>query len=158
MTVGYATLYGDGAGFLAATADLWKHQVYDLARYLNTEVFGREVVPQGSIDIIPSAELSAAQDITKGQGDPLIYPYHDYLFSSLSNVGKEPHPKRFCVGMTKELWKKTCIRPYVLPTSFRGRPNSLPTWNAGGTFFPALLSPREFSHRPCWQSAEELRQ
>ena len=81
-TVGYATLYGDGAGFLAATADLWKHQVYDLAHYLNTEVFGREVVPQGSIDIIPSAELSAAQDITKGQGDPLIYPYHDYLFSS----------------------------------------------------------------------------
>ena len=37
--VGYATLYGDSAGFLAATADLWKHQVYDLARYLNTAVF-----------------------------------------------------------------------------------------------------------------------
>lgn len=81
-TVGYATLYGDSAGFLAATADLWKHQVYDLARYLNDSVFHREVVPQGSIDIVPSAELSAAQDIDKGQGDPLIYPYHDYLFAA----------------------------------------------------------------------------
>ena len=62
-TVGYATLYGDGAGFLAATADLWKHQIYSLADYLNTSVFKREIIPQGSIDIIPSAELSAAQDI-----------------------------------------------------------------------------------------------
>lgn len=80
--VGYATLYGDSAGFLAATADLWKHQVYDLAHYLNTDVFQREVIPQGSIDIVPSAELSAHQDIDKGQGDPLIYPYHDYLFAA----------------------------------------------------------------------------
>lgn len=81
-SVGYATLYGDSAGFLAATADLWKHQVYDLARYLNESVFKREIIPQGSIDIVPSAELSANQDIDKGQGDPIIYPYHDYLFAS----------------------------------------------------------------------------
>jgi NAD+ synthase (glutamine-hydrolysing) len=78
--VGYATLYGDHAGYLAATGDLWKHQIYDLARYLNDCVFHRPMIPQGSIDIIPSAELSANQDISKGQGDPLIYPYHDYLF------------------------------------------------------------------------------
>jgi len=78
--VGYATLYGDYAGYLAATGDLWKHQIYDLARYLNDCVFHRPMIPQGSIDIIPSAELSANQDISKGQGDPLIYPYHDYLF------------------------------------------------------------------------------
>ncbi len=82
LSVGYATLYGDSAGYLAATADLWKHQVYDLARYLNDQVFHREVVPQGSIDIVPSAELSDKQDITKGQGDPIIYPYHDYLFAA----------------------------------------------------------------------------
>ena len=81
-SVGYATLYGDSAGYLAATADLWKHQVYELAHYLNDKVFGRQVVPQGSIDIVPSAELSNKQDITKGQGDPLIYPYHDYLFAA----------------------------------------------------------------------------
>ncbi len=81
-SVGYATLYGDSAGFLAATADLWKHQVYDLANYLNGAVFKREVIPQGTIDIVPSAELSASQDVTKGQGDPLIYPYHDYLFAA----------------------------------------------------------------------------
>lgn len=82
LTVGYSTLYGDQAGFLCALADLWKHQVYDLARYLNKEVFHKEIVPQGTIDIVPSAELSATQDVDAGKGDPIIYPYHDYLFRS----------------------------------------------------------------------------
>ncbi|MBO6177669.1 MAG: NAD(+) synthase [Selenomonadaceae bacterium] len=79
---GYATLYGDSAGFLAAIADLWKHQVYELAYYLNREVYKREVIPQGIIDIVPSAELSAAQNAEEGKGDPLFYPYHDYLFKA----------------------------------------------------------------------------
>src|SRR5690606_24931644 len=35
MTVGYGTLYGDIAGFLAPLADLWKHEVYALGRHLN---------------------------------------------------------------------------------------------------------------------------
>lgn len=79
-TVGYATLYGDAAGFLSALADLWKFQVYALARYLNDDVYKREVIPQGIIDIVPSAELSTAQNVDEGKGDPLHYDYHDYLF------------------------------------------------------------------------------
>lgn len=81
-TVGYSTLYGDQSGFLCALADLWKYQVYDLARYMNTEVYGHEVVPQATIDIVPSAELSSAQNVDEGLGDPIKYPYHDYLFRS----------------------------------------------------------------------------
>ena len=81
-TVGYATLYGDLCGYLANIGDLWKTEVYEMARYLNREVFGREVIPQGTIDLIPSAELSAAQNVDKGQGDPLLYAYHDRLFAS----------------------------------------------------------------------------
>lgn len=81
-TVGYSTLYGDQSGFLCALADLWKYQVYDLARYMNETVYGREVVPQATIDIVPSAELSNAQCVDEGKGDPIKYPYHDYLFRS----------------------------------------------------------------------------
>lgn len=81
-TVGYSTLYGDLAGFLSAIADLWKHQVYALARYLNHEVYRREVIPQGIIDIVPSAELSFDQAVDEGKGDPIAYRYHDYLFRS----------------------------------------------------------------------------
>lgn len=81
-TVGYSTLYGDLGGFLANLADLWKGEIYALAEFLNQEVYGREVIPVGTIKIKPSAELSAQQDVDKNQGDPLFYPYHDALFRS----------------------------------------------------------------------------
>ncbi|MBQ5540887.1 MAG: NAD(+) synthase, partial [Bacteroidales bacterium] len=79
-TVGYATLYGDVAGFLAALGDLWKHTVYDLCRYINRE---KEIVPKEVLTLKPSAELSENQAVDKGLGDPIIYPYHDRLFEAL---------------------------------------------------------------------------
>jgi NAD+ synthase (glutamine-hydrolysing) len=82
MTVGYTTLYGDLDGYLANIADLWKMEVYDLAHHLNRNVYGREVIPAGAISIKPSAELSAAQNVDEGKGDPMHYPYHDCLFRS----------------------------------------------------------------------------
>lgn len=89
LTVGYATMYGDLAGFLAVTGDVWKTDVYALARYMNEHIFKREVIPQGSIDVVPSAELSDAQDVTQGLGDPLQYEYHDCLFRAF--VEGTPH-------------------------------------------------------------------
>ena len=81
MTVGYTTIYGDLGGWLAILADLWKGQVYDMAKYIN-ESAGKEIIPQGTIDIVPSAELSAEQNIDEGKGDPIKYEYHDLLFKS----------------------------------------------------------------------------
>ena len=89
-TVGYATLYGDEAGFLCALADLWKFQVYALANYLNDVIYESEVIPQGIIDIVPSAELSSAQNVDEGKGDPLKYLYHDYLFRAFVEDLKTP--------------------------------------------------------------------
>ncbi|WP_307970693.1 NAD(+) synthase [uncultured Brachyspira sp.] len=81
--VGYSTLYGDGAGFFAALADLWKYQIYGLSKYINKNIFKKEIIPEGSINIIPSAELSNAQAVDEGKGDPIKYDYHDYLFKTL---------------------------------------------------------------------------
>ncbi len=78
ITVGYCTLYGDTSGVLCALGDLWKTQVYELAREINAE---RTVIPQASIDIPASAELSDAQNVDEGEGDPIVYPYHDRLFA-----------------------------------------------------------------------------
>ena len=89
-TVGYATLYGDEAGFLSALADLWKYQVYALANYMNEKIYGFEAIPQGIIDIVPSAELSTAQNVDEGKGDPLKYPYHDYLFRAFAERNDTP--------------------------------------------------------------------
>lgn len=82
MTVGYGTLYGDLAGFLCPIGDLWKHQVYALAKHYNEHVFQCDVIPKEIFHLPPSAELSTAQDVTKGLGDPLKYDYHDALFAS----------------------------------------------------------------------------
>ena len=80
MTVGYTTLYGDLGGYLANIADLWKGEVYAVGRYLNAKVYGRPVIPEGAFTLVPSAELSLAQAVDEGKGDPLVYPYHDCLF------------------------------------------------------------------------------
>jgi NAD+ synthase (glutamine-hydrolysing) len=56
LSVGYATLYGGMAGGFALLKDVFKTDVFRLARHLN-ERAGREVVPQSIIDRAPSAEL-----------------------------------------------------------------------------------------------------
>jgi len=92
-TVGYTTLYGDLAGYLAALADLWKGEVYALGRYLNETVFQREVIPAGCFDLTPSAELGLGQAVDQGLGDPLIYPYHDRLFASWVETWQRTTPE-----------------------------------------------------------------
>ena len=79
-TVGYTTLYGDLAGAIAILSDLWKTQVYELAKYINEKRNG--LIPLDSISVKPSAELSADQNVNEGKGDPLTYYYHDKLFAS----------------------------------------------------------------------------
>jgi NAD+ synthase (glutamine-hydrolysing) len=60
LSVGYATLYGDMAGGFALLKDVFKTDVFRLARYLN-ERAGRELIPATIIDRAPSAELRADQ-------------------------------------------------------------------------------------------------
>ncbi|BCH24663.1 NAD+ synthase [Mesorhizobium sp. L-8-3] len=67
MSVGYATLYGDMNGGFNPIKDLYKMQVYGLARWRNTHVPpgalgpSGEVIPRNIIDKAPSAELRPNQ-------------------------------------------------------------------------------------------------
>jgi NAD+ synthase (glutamine-hydrolysing) len=60
LSVGYATLYGDMAGGFALLKDVFKTDVFKLARRLN-ERAGRDLIPVTTIDRPPSAELRADQ-------------------------------------------------------------------------------------------------
>jgi NAD+ synthase (glutamine-hydrolysing) len=60
LSVGYATLYGDMAGGFALLKDVYKTDVFRLARHLN-ERAGHELIPQSVIERAPSAELRANQ-------------------------------------------------------------------------------------------------
>jgi NAD+ synthase (glutamine-hydrolysing) len=60
LSVGYATLYGDMAGGFALLKDVYKTDVFRLARHLN-ERAGRELIPASVIERAPSAELRPDQ-------------------------------------------------------------------------------------------------
>ncbi len=56
--VGYGTLYGDMCGALSVLGDVYKTQVFELARYINRD---NEIIPTNSIVKPPSAELRPNQ-------------------------------------------------------------------------------------------------
>jgi len=58
LATGYGTLYGDMAGGLSVLGDVYKIQVYALARFLNKE---KEIIPSNIITKAPSAELRPNQ-------------------------------------------------------------------------------------------------
>ena len=60
LSVGYSTLYGDLAGGFALIKDVFKTDVFRLARHLN-ERAGRELIPETIIERPPSAELREGQ-------------------------------------------------------------------------------------------------
>jgi NAD+ synthase (glutamine-hydrolysing) len=68
--VGYGTLYGDMCGGISVLGDVYKTQVFELARYINRN---REIIPVNSIVKPPSAELRP------GQKDTDSLPEYDIL-------------------------------------------------------------------------------
>lgn len=60
LAVGYSTLYGDSVGALSVLGDLYKSEVFELCRYINSK-YG-EIIPVGIIDRPPSAELREDQE------------------------------------------------------------------------------------------------
>jgi NAD+ synthase (glutamine-hydrolysing) len=73
--VGYGTLYGDMCGGISVIGDVYKTQVFQLARHINRE---REIIPENSIIKPPSAELRP------GQKDSDSLPEYDILDKILS--------------------------------------------------------------------------
>ena len=57
--LGFCTLYGDTAGAFSVTGDLYKTEMYALARYINRE-FGN-VIPENTLTKEPSSELHPDQ-------------------------------------------------------------------------------------------------
>jgi NAD+ synthase (glutamine-hydrolysing) len=84
MSVGYGTLYGDMCGGLSVLGDVYKTEVYELVRHINTIPAGKYgrvgVIPENSITKPPSAELRPGQKDTDSLPpyevlDPLLYEY-----------------------------------------------------------------------------------
>jgi NAD+ synthase (glutamine-hydrolysing) len=85
IAVGYCTLYGDMCGGLAVISDLFKTQVYALARWMNRD---REIIPWNTIEKPPSAELRP------GQLDQDSLPPYDELDAILKGYVEEGVSRR----------------------------------------------------------------
>lgn len=82
--VGYGTLYGDMAGGLSVIGDVYKSDVYKIARYINRN---GEVIPENIINKAPSAELRPDQFDTDSLPeykilDSILYQYIELQRSS----------------------------------------------------------------------------
>lgn len=82
LAMGYGTLYGDLAGAVMVIADIYKIQVYDLARYINRNGI---IIPLSTITKAPSAELRHDQKDSDTLPD---YALLDPVLHALIEEGK----------------------------------------------------------------------
>jgi NAD+ synthase (glutamine-hydrolysing) len=84
MAVGYGTLYGDLCGGISVIGDVYKTDVYKLARYMNKD---GEVIPENSIVKPPSAELRPNQKDSDSLPD---YDVLDQILFDYIELRKDP--------------------------------------------------------------------
>jgi NAD+ synthase (glutamine-hydrolysing) len=99
LATGYGTLYGDMAGGLSVLGDVYKMQVYALAKYINRE---KEIIPQHIITKAPSAELRPDQ---KDSDSLPEYPVLDKVLYQY--IEKRQGPKEIiAMGIDEALVKR----------------------------------------------------
>lgn len=120
VAVGYCTLYGDTCGGLAVISDVFKTKVYEVSRWINKSR-GREIIPEGSINKPPSAELRPNQ--TDQQSLPpyddldailRLYLEHSMEIDEISDVLKTIDKKvigRICRLVDRNEYKRKQLAP-----------------------------------------------
>mgnify|MGYP001347122214 CR=1 FL=1 len=110
--VGYCTLYGDMNGALGVISDLYKSEVYALAKWMNEYYYEREVIPKASLTKAPSAELRPDQKDSDSLPDYLTldsilraYLEHEKEVMEITNMG-------FDVGLVKDILNRVDISEF----------------------------------------------
>jgi len=109
MAVGYCTLYGDMNGALAPIADVFKTDIYKIARWINR---AREIIPADSITKPPSAELRPDQT---DQDSLPPYETLDAILEAyiVKNLGKEEIIRRgFAAAVVNDVVNKVNFSEY----------------------------------------------
>jgi NAD+ synthase (glutamine-hydrolysing) len=116
LATGYGTLYGDMAGGLSVLGDLYKTQVYALARYINRKKAdlpdGRQVIPANIIDKAPSAELRPDQKDSDSLPEYDILDRVLYEYIELRNGPKEIKAKGYDPALVDRVLKLVNTNEY----------------------------------------------
>ncbi|MBI3512363.1 MAG: NAD+ synthase [Bacteroidetes bacterium] len=116
--VGYGTLYGDMCGGISVIGDVYKTQVYELCKFINSSA---KIIPENILSKAPSAELR------HGQKDSDSLPDYSILDKILFEyIEKRQGPKELVeMGFEKELierilkmvnsseWKRAQLAPVL---------------------------------------------
>ena len=138
LAVGYFTLYGDSVGGYAVIKDLFKTDVYALAKRIN-ERAGREVIPRETITKPPSAELRPDQrdDQSLPPYDVLdavltLYVEQDCTAAEIESMGYDAELVRRIVRLVdNNEYKRRQLPPGVrVTTKAFGKDRRLPITNA----------------------------
>ncbi len=109
LATGYGTLYGDMAGGLSVIGDLYKMQVYALARYINKH---KEIIPLNIISKAPSAELRPNQKDSDSLPDYEILDKVLYQYIELRQGPKEIIAQGFDAGLVNSVLKLVNTNEY----------------------------------------------
>lgn len=109
LATGYGTLYGDMAGGLSVLGDVYKMQVFALAKYINRE---KEIIPFNIITKPPSAELRPNQKDTDSlpEYDTLDRVLYEYI--ELRNGPKEIIAKGYDPALVARILKLVNTNEY----------------------------------------------
>jgi NAD+ synthase (glutamine-hydrolysing) len=119
--VGYGTLYGDMCGGISVIGDVYKTQVFELARHINKD---KEIIPINSIIKPPSAELRPDQKDTDSLPeydvlDKILEEYIEYRRSSaeIIKMGYDEATVRRVIKLTNSAEHKRYQTPPILRVS-----------------------------------------
>jgi NAD+ synthase (glutamine-hydrolysing) len=146
MACGYATLYGDMAGGFALLKDVFKTEVYELARYRNSI---SSVIPENILTKSPSAELRPDQKDSDSlppyeELDPILEAYieRDAGISDIAAAGADPATVERVIRLVDSAEYKRRQAPPgpKVTTKAFGRDRRLPItnrwWDAGTAGLP----------------------
>jgi NAD+ synthase (glutamine-hydrolysing) len=109
LATGYGTLYGDMTGGLSVLGDLYKVQVFALARYINKK---RIIIPENIITKEPSAELRPNQKDSDSLPDYTILDKILYLYIERRQGPKEIIAAGFDEVLVKRVLKMVNLNEY----------------------------------------------
>lgn len=109
LALGYCTLYGDMSGGFAPISDLYKGEVYQVAKFLNQEQYTLGVymeIPETILNKPPSAELAPGQTDEKD-----LLPYS--VLDAIVKLYVEQHVNTFGDFKEKTKWEDSNIEERV---------------------------------------------
>jgi len=130
-SMGYFSILGDTVGGISVIGDLYKTEVYTLAKWMNN-YYGCEVVPKSVIDKEPSAELWGGQVDTDSlppyhildnvlklylEGDLLSFKEKEQCFSAIKEISIDKIEK--IINMVEKNEYKRRIMPPILRVNKR---------------------------------------